>query len=63
MPKSGKNGEKPGAGRGLVYSSLFIASDLPAALLAWLFVVLPGPKDLEDSFALDLLLEPPQSLL
>ena len=39
-------------------SSLFITPHLPAAFLAWLFVVLPCTKDLEDPFAFNLLLEP-----
>ena len=44
-------------------SSLFIGPDLSAALLARLFIVLPGPKDFQSSFALKLLFEPPQRFL
>lgn len=48
---------------GLVESSLFITSDLPAAFFTRFLVMLPGPEDLEDSLALNLFLEPPQGFL
>lgn len=46
----------------LIEPSLFIAANLSASLLAWLFVVLPRPKDFQNTLPLNLLLEPSEGL-